>query len=115
MAQVALEIHGRRYEVACDDDQVDRVQRLGAYIDQRARELVGSAGSVGESRLLLMTALLVADELFELAESGGARQAAGNGAGGGGPDAADDEEALAEVIDGVAERLERIAARLERS
>lgn len=115
MAQVALEIHGRRYEVACDDEQVDRVRRLGAYIDQRARELVSSAGSVGESRLLLMTALLIADELFELAESGGAAPSAGNSAGAGASDTAVDEEALAEVIDGVAERLERIAARLEGS
>lgn len=111
MGQVALEIHGRRYEVACDDGEEERVRRLGAYVDQRARDLVASAGQVGEARLLLMTALLVADELFELAEASGddaprAPSAAAR-------DAAESE--AVEALDGVAERLERIAARLEGS
>lgn len=115
MAQVALDIHGRRYEVACDDGQEERVRRLGAYIDQRARDLVSNAGSVGESRLLLMTALLISDELFELVESGESGTPAGL-AGNGAADAAQQEqEAAAEVLESVAERLERIAARLEGS
>ena len=65
MGQVAVTIKGRNYPVACDDGQEDHVTRLAAYIDKRASEIAVTVGSVSESRLLVMTSLMVADELAD--------------------------------------------------
>ncbi len=69
MAQVTVTVHGRQYQVACEDGQETHVEKLASYIDQRVRELAkksgvpGPAGQITESRLLVMAALLIADEL----------------------------------------------------
>ena len=71
MAQVTVNIHNRPYQVACDDGQEPHVQKLAAYIDRRVGELAsksgvpGPAGQITETRLLVMAALLIADELGE--------------------------------------------------
>jgi len=71
MAQVTVTIHNRAYQVACEDGQELHVQKLAAYIDRRVTELAaksgvpGPSGQVTESRLLVMAALLIADELGE--------------------------------------------------
>ncbi|MEE2995635.1 MAG: cell division protein ZapA [Pseudomonadota bacterium] len=65
MAQVEVRINGRNYQVACDDGQEGHLLQLGEYIDMRVQELVSTVGQVGDSRLLVMTSLLVADELAE--------------------------------------------------
>jgi cell division protein ZapA len=113
MAQVALDINGRRYEMACDDGEEPRLRRVGHFVDQRARALARQVGPVGENRLLLMAALMIADEYLEVTEDGETRTN-GHAAAAANTGTADDEQA-AEVLEGVAERLERIAARLESS
>jgi cell division protein ZapA len=71
MAQITVTIHNRAYQVACEDGQELHLQKLAAYIDRRVSELAtksgvpGPAGQIAESRLLVMAALLVADELAE--------------------------------------------------
>ena len=71
MGQLAVTIHNRSYQVACEDGQELHVQKLAAYIDRRVAELAtksgmpGPGGQVAESRLLVMAALLIADELGE--------------------------------------------------
>ncbi len=65
MAQLSVTIHGRNYPIVCDDGQEEHVTRLAAYIDKRASEIADTVGHVSEGRLLVMTNLLVADELSE--------------------------------------------------
>ena len=65
MAQVEVSINGRNYEIACDDGQEDHLTQLGEYVDRRVKELVTAVGQVGDSRLLVMASLLIADELAE--------------------------------------------------
>jgi cell division protein ZapA len=127
MAQVALDINGRRYEMACDDGEEERLRRVGHFVDQRVRALARQVGPVGENRMLLMVALMISDELLDTVEGGGGMQGnepPASGAAGGRrePDAdqvdalrAEAGEQAAEALDSVAERLERIAARLEAS
>jgi cell division protein ZapA len=105
MATVSLTINGRNYDVACDDGQEDHLRSLGKMIDDRVKGLVTSVGQVGEARLLMMTGLLLADEL----------QGGGNGTS---PVAArstgdQDVEAAAAMVEQLADQVERIAARLE--
>ena len=65
MAHLSVTIHGRNYPIVCDDGQEEHVTRLAAYINKRASEIAETVGQVSEGRLLVMTSLLVADELFE--------------------------------------------------
>ena len=66
MAQVTVTINGRKYEITCDDGQEAHLTRLSEYVDRRVDELVAAVGQVGDARLLVMTSLLVADELSEV-------------------------------------------------
>ena len=69
MADVRLSIAGREYIVTCKDGEEPRLQALGAMVDEMAREAGGPSGGLNESRLLLFSALLLADKLHD-AESG---------------------------------------------
>lgn len=111
MATVAITINGRTHELACDDGQEEHVRALAAYVDDRARQLVGAVGQVGDTLLLTMLCLLLADELNE-ARGAAAGQGAGEGAGAA-PEL--DAAALARGLDALSERIEAIADRLEKA
>ena len=74
MPLVNVMVNGRAYTIACDDGEEDHLRGLAATVDAKAREVLGSVGQVGDTRLLLMAALLIADEHHalnaKLAESG---------------------------------------------
>ncbi len=63
MAQVTVTVNGRDYPVACQDGEEARIVELAARIDGYASELARSIGQMGQSHLILMVALLLADEL----------------------------------------------------
>lgn len=65
MAQVNVTINGRNYRMACEDGQEDHLMRLAGDIDARIEDLRGNFGEVGDSRLTVMAALTVVDELVE--------------------------------------------------
>lgn len=65
MAIINLTINGRSYEMSCDDGQEPHLRKLAEYIDEKVRQLAESVGPVGDSRLLVMANLLIADELFD--------------------------------------------------
>jgi cell division protein ZapA len=109
MAQVNIYINGRNYEIACDDGEEAHVQKLGKYVDDKVSELVAQMGQVGDTRLLVMTALLITDELsdaYTKLESNGA-----------GPVSRADADigGTAEGIAILAKRIDDIAATLERA
>lgn len=109
MSEVTLSINGRNYSVACDDGEESHLERLAGLINQRIDDLKTVIGRVDEPRLLVMTSLLIADELSEASakvrESGGGSQGATL--------ARAMEQEAASALDGCAARLEAIAARLE--
>jgi cell division protein ZapA len=121
MGQVAIAINGRRYEVNCDDGEEDRLRQLAEGVDRRVRTLAASVGQVGEVRLLLLTCLLMQDELTE-AGRGEATTAAGEArydasATGRPPATVADPRAgpdLGDELDRLAERIEAVAAQLKR-
>jgi cell division protein ZapA len=110
MAQVSLTINGRPYVVTCDDGQEARIRRLGEYVDAKVAEFVRSVGQVGEARLLLLSALVIADELADANEALRLERS-------GAPDADADAavDAAATGVHRLAQRVEALAARLETS
>ena len=104
MAQVAVTVNGKTFEIACDDGQEQRVAELSREIDRRVAALAGSIGQVGENRLLLLAGLMIADELSE-ARSSLTRLESARTEG-------QEQAELAERLDLLARRVEAIAARL---
>ncbi|HEX9071009.1 MAG TPA: cell division protein ZapA [Pseudolabrys sp.] len=65
MSQVIATIAGRQFRLACEDGQEDHLQTLAKDIDQRIIDLRRKFGEIGDTRLTVMAALMVADELAE--------------------------------------------------
>ena len=108
MATVTVDINGRPYAVGCADGQEERVRILARQFDNHVRSVAGDVGHVGDLRLFLMAALMLADELHEarLALQNGAPAPAGNGAG------PASDTGVAEALNAVAARIEKIAQSL---
>lgn len=66
MGQVIVEIGGRSYSLACRDGDEAHLAGLATEIAEKAEGLTRSLGPMSEPRLLLMAALVVADELYDL-------------------------------------------------
>ena len=113
MPQVDVHINGRRYQIACDEGQEEHLSQLAEYVDKRVQELVGAVGQVGDARLLVMTSLLVADELAEAYSAIEDNAETGNGAGNVAADERD--EALASMLEAMASRIEALASGVEQS
>ncbi|HVM99551.1 MAG TPA: cell division protein ZapA [Caulobacteraceae bacterium] len=66
MGQVSIEVNGRAYEVGCEDGQERRLAELAASVDAQVRQVAADVGPLGETRLILMGALVMADDMTEL-------------------------------------------------
>lgn len=65
MPLVNVMINQRAYTIACDDGEEEHLRELAGHVDSKVRELLESVGQAGEQRLLLMAALLIADEYLD--------------------------------------------------
>ena len=74
MAQVDVSVNGQSYRIACEDGQEDRLVDLAAMVDGKVLDLVNQIGQVGSNRLLVMAALIIADELVDLKNEAGSSQ-----------------------------------------
>ena len=66
MGQVSVNFNNQEHHLACQAGGEERLKMLADYIDRRAESLVDRMGPVGDIRLLLMTAIMIADELHDL-------------------------------------------------
>ena len=65
MAPVNALINGRQFRLACEDGQEDHLERLAQDLDVRIAELRKKFGEIGDTRLTVMAALTIADDLSE--------------------------------------------------
>ncbi len=65
MAQVNVTIGGRTYRMACDDGQEEHLMKLARDLDQKISHLREAFGEVGDTRLTVMAAIMISDELSE--------------------------------------------------
>lgn len=65
MAHVSVTINGRSFRMACDDGQEDHLLRLAAEVNGKVDQLKGAFGEIGDTRLTVMAAIMVADELAD--------------------------------------------------
>ena len=112
MAQVTVRINGYAYAVGCEDGQEPHLQSMARQVERRIERIKSIGGQSGEARLLALAALLMADELHDLAADrlpSGTTSALEEG---------EQARVLIEhrerLVAGLAERAEAIAAALER-
>jgi cell division protein ZapA len=113
LANVDISINGRIYAVACDPGQEARVRDLAAMIDERVRRLAGpghgSPGAIGDTHLLVLAGLMLADELTEAKGALDGRSAGENAV------SKEDQDLLVAAVDHLTDRIGVIAARLDRA
>ena len=66
MAQISVEVNGRPYAVGCEDGQEQHLIELAKMFDHQVRQVSQDMGQLGDTRLFLMGALLLADELADV-------------------------------------------------
>jgi len=65
MAQISIEVNGRPYAVGCEDGQEQHLVELAKLFDHQVRQVSQDMGQLGDTRLFLMGALMLADELHD--------------------------------------------------
>jgi cell division protein ZapA len=63
---VTIHVNGRPYMVGCEDGQESHLSELARLFDRQVRQVSSDVGQLGETRLFLMGALLLADELSDM-------------------------------------------------
>ena len=113
MAEGIVKVNGRDFAITCADGQEPRLRRLAQFVDAKIGEFAKDLGQVGEARLILLSALAIADELSDanaaLEQERTRLRAADAQASEGGSAA----KAVASGLDELAHRIESIAARIE--
>ena len=71
MANIDIEVAGRRYNVACRDGEEEHLRSVAAEVDRRAQDAHTALGSLTETRQLLFAALLIADDIKEIRAGAG--------------------------------------------
>jgi cell division protein ZapA len=68
MSQVNVTINGRQFRMACEDGEEARLSRLAEDLDASIATLRTRFGEIGDTRLTVMAALTLADQLSETKE-----------------------------------------------
>lgn len=99
MGKVTLTVSDTPYQFSCRDGEEERLKDLAAIIDAKVKALSGSLGRIGDTKLLLMAALLLLDEATDAQVRASAADA--------------DLAGHVGALDALAGEIETIAARLE--
>jgi len=65
VSKVTISLNGRAFTIGCEEGQQAYLRELASHLDGHVRDLAGKVGQIGDVRLLLMAALIVADEMRE--------------------------------------------------
>ena len=66
MANVNIKFNNKDYLLSCDDGQEESLKELANHLDAKYNELKKNLGNIGESKLLLITAIQMVDDYFDL-------------------------------------------------
>ena len=66
MANVDIKFNNKDYLLSCDDGQEENLKELANHLDSKYNELKKNLGNIGESKLLLITAIQMVDDYFDL-------------------------------------------------
>ncbi len=99
MNDVKLSLGKRTYTIACAEGEEDHLRHLGNMVDERLSAIGADLMGQTEAKNLLIAALILADEVHEAKKRAEAE--------------GEVDTSLAETLETLAERLEKSAAALE--
>ncbi|CAN7431914.1 cell division protein ZapA [Bosea sp. LjRoot90] len=116
MPQVNVTISGKAYRMACGEGEEPHLEGLASFYDGKIEEMRQAFGEIGDMRLHVMAALMVADEVSELKKKvetlEGRLQSIQGDAGSADQRAGEVEEKAAAALLVAAERIEGVARSL---
>jgi cell division protein ZapA len=110
VGDITITVNKRTYDVRCDDGHEGDVVALAGDVDRRVTALARTVGQAGEARLLLLAALIMADEIKNAVARTSVKPA---GPGGDGDGANDDANRDAGAVNRLSAEIEALAARIE--
>ena len=66
MANVNIKFNNKDYLLSCDDGQEENLKELSNHLDLKYSKLKKNLGNIGENKLLLITAIQMVDDYFDL-------------------------------------------------
>ena len=66
MANVNIKFNNKDYLLSCDDGQEENLEKLANHLDSKYNDLKNNLGNIGENKLLLITAIKMVDDYFDL-------------------------------------------------
>ena len=66
MANVNIKFNNKDYLLSCDDGQEQNLKKLANHLDSKYNKLKKNLGNIGESKILLITAIQMVDDYFDL-------------------------------------------------
>ena len=66
MANVNIKFNNKDYLLSCDDGQEENLKKLANHLDSKYNELKKNLGNIGENKILLITAIQMVDDYFDL-------------------------------------------------
>ena len=66
MANVSIKFNNKDYLLSCDDGQEDSLKKLANHLDLKYNNLKKELGNIGENKLMLITAIKMTDDYFDL-------------------------------------------------
>ena len=66
MANVNIKFNNKDYLLSCDDGQEENLKELANHLDSKYNKLKNNLGNIGENKLLLITAIQMVDDYFDL-------------------------------------------------
>jgi cell division protein ZapA len=66
MANVNIKFNNKDYLLSCDDGQEETLKELASHLDNKYEDLKKNLGNIGENKLLLISAIQMVDDYFNL-------------------------------------------------
>ena len=66
MANVNIKFNNKDYLLSCDDGQEENLVELANHLNSKYTKLNENLGNIGENKLLLITAIKMVDDYFDL-------------------------------------------------
>jgi len=66
MANISIKFNNKDYLLSCDEGQEENLKELANHLNQKYNKLKKDLGNLGENKLLLITAIQMVDEYFDL-------------------------------------------------
>jgi cell division protein ZapA len=108
MNPIEINLMGRTYQLACAPGEEKKVMQLAALVEEKMQLAAKSGqGAIGEIRLVLLAALMLADDVLEQKTAG---ESAVEGMQ---RKLQEDEDLIVSAVDHLATRINALAVRME--